>query len=82
MEKHIPGRFYAQFCTNIFEKKRIRLYPTNEGKVVRIDRLPKFIRDFAEKKKIMLHESAESYKYTGYVEDESGPRITQRGAAF
>lgn len=39
--------------------------------MTRIDRLPKFIRDFAKKNKIVLHESAETYKYTGFVENES-----------
>jgi superfamily II DNA or RNA helicase len=57
--KHIPGRCYADFCKNIFIKKRIRLNETKEGKVLRIDRLPKFIRDFARKNNISIKEKRE-----------------------
>jgi superfamily II DNA or RNA helicase len=71
MVKHIPVRCYADFCTTIFNKKKIRLQVTNEGNVTRIDRLPKFIRDFAKKNKIVLNESAEAYKYTGFSEHEA-----------
>ena len=71
MVKHIPVRCYADFCTTIFNKKRIRLQVSNEGSVTRIDRLPKFIRDFAKKNKLVLSESAETYKYTGYSEHEA-----------
>lgn len=71
MVKHIPVRCYAEFCKTIFDKKRIRLHGTNEEKVIRIDRLPKFIRDFARKNKIVLNDSAEAYKFTGYADYES-----------
>lgn len=71
MVKHIPVRCYADFCTTIFNKKKIRLHAVSEGNVTRIDRLPKFIRDFAKKNKIVLNESAEAYKYTGYTDQEA-----------
>ena len=79
MVKHIPARCYSQFCKNIFEKKRIRVHESNEDRVLRIDRLPKFIRDFARKRKITLRDSAEAYRFTGYAayEDEDVTRIDQ-----
>lgn len=70
MVKHIPERCYADFCKTIFNKKRIRLHGSNEDRVTRIDRLPKFVRDFARKHKIQLNDSAESYKFTGYKDLE------------
>ncbi|MBP2641122.1 MAG: helicase [Firmicutes bacterium] len=71
MVKHIPTRCYAEFCKTIFEHKRIRFYEAKEERIVRIERMPKFIRDFARKNKIILKDSAESYKFTGYAEQES-----------
>ncbi len=69
--KHIPERCYANFAMNILAKKRIRIHDTEDNKVLRIERLPKFIRDFAKKNKIMISESSESYKFTAYKDCES-----------
>ncbi|HOJ11464.1 MAG TPA: hypothetical protein PK733_12855 [Clostridiales bacterium] len=38
---------------------------------MRIDRLPKFVRDFAKKMKLPLDENVESYKFTAYKRCES-----------
>jgi SNF2 family DNA or RNA helicase len=43
--KRIPIRAYTDLATYILEKKKVRIYDTNDGKVKRIERLPKFIRD-------------------------------------
>lgn len=69
--KHIPERCYANFATNILTKKRIRVHDAGDNKVLRIERFPKFIRDFAKKNKIMINESAESYKFTAHKDYES-----------
>jgi superfamily II DNA or RNA helicase len=66
--KRIPIRAYTDLATYILEKKKVRVYKTNDGKVKRIERLPKFIRD-------SLHEfsryQGESYRFTGIREYES-----------
>ncbi len=48
----------------------VRLHGSNDDKVLRIDRLPKFVRDFARKHKLMMNDIVESYRFTGYVDSE------------
>ncbi|MHB8065247.1 MAG: hypothetical protein ACYDG2_21995, partial [Ruminiclostridium sp.] len=69
--KHIPERCYTYFTINILSQKRIRIHDTGDNKVLRIERLPKFIRDFAKKNKISMNDSAEAYKFTAYKGYES-----------
>lgn len=75
MVNHIPPRCYAEFCKTILTQKRVRLHGSNEDKVLRIDRLPKFVRDFARKNKVLLNDIVESYKFTGYADSETDDTV-------
>lgn len=65
--KKLSSRCCAMFAAWILARKRVRVYGSHNNKVNRIERLPKFIRDFARKKKIRLKEG-DSYRFTGYQE--------------
>ncbi|MFU1991975.1 helicase-related protein [Priestia megaterium] len=64
----IPLRAYTELATYVLEKKKVRIYGTNEGKVKRIERLPKFIRDLFPD---LTRLQNESFKYTGLRKYES-----------
>ena len=64
MVEHIPDRCYAEFCHHILTKQRIRIFETHEGKMYRIDRIPKHLRDFGRKNGTEIEEMAESYPFT------------------
>lgn len=66
--KRIPIRAYTDLATYILEKKKVRVYDTNDGKVKRIERLPKFIRDSLPE---LSKYQGESYRFTGVREYES-----------
>lgn len=66
----IPNRCYAMFIEQTLEAKRVRLYESNDQRVKRIERLPKFIRDFARKQMIDVKSTDESYRFTGYADCE------------
>ncbi len=66
--KRIPIRAYTDLATYILEKKKVRVYDTNDGKVKRIERLPKFIRDSLPE---LARYQGESYRFTGIREYES-----------
>lgn len=66
----LPIRGYSLFSEHIFKQNNIRVHKINEGKVNRIDRLPKFIRDLARNSQLTQLVDVESMKYTGYQEYE------------
>lgn len=82
--EHTPVRVYSNFSKNILTKKRVRLSETNDNKIIRIDRLPKFIKDFAKKNKINLQHNLESYKFTAHkaLEAEEVALINQDHPLF
>lgn len=65
--KKIPNRIYLSFTDYILRKRNVRVLESNEGKVKRIERIPKFLREqFPE----LNLTNSETYKYTGYKEYE------------
>src|SRR5690606_19257063 len=44
MVKRVPVRAYTDLATYILKRKKVRVYESNDGKVKRVERLPKFIR--------------------------------------
>ncbi|MBB3906531.1 DEAD/DEAH box helicase [Anoxybacteroides rupiense] len=66
--KRIPFRAYSDLATYVLEKKKVRIYDANDGKVKRIERLPKFIRDSLPE---LSRYQGESYRFTGVREYES-----------
>lgn len=50
----MPPRVYGEFAVKQFETSRIKLNFSNDGKVVRIDRFPKNIRELIKRKKYAL----------------------------
>src|SRR5690606_22150709 len=60
----IPARAYAQFAINTLSRHRVKVYPSQNNHVFRIDRMPKFIREFARKHHISLKGKEESYRFT------------------
>ena len=51
----IPARFYGQFAIDGLKETRARMTITNDNSLVRIDHLPKRIRDFAKDNKLMFN---------------------------
>ncbi len=68
--KRIPNNCCLNFASYVLEKNKVKVYDSAEGKVKRIERLPKFIRDFARKHNISLPTS-HSYRFTGSREHET-----------
>ncbi|ASS85707.1 helicase [Geobacillus lituanicus] len=60
----IPARAYAQFAINTLSRHRVKVYSSQNNHVFRIDRMPKFIREFARKHHISLKGKEESYRFT------------------
>ncbi|MBO8173522.1 MAG: DEAD/DEAH box helicase family protein [Bacillaceae bacterium] len=67
--RRIPNRSFTPFVEHILDAKKVRIYHSSDEKVKRIDRLPKYIRDFA-RNKVPLKPTAESYRFTAYKEYE------------
>jgi len=66
--ERIPRHSYSDFVTYILEKKRVRINKSNDNRVLRIERLPKFIRDQMFE---VVEEQTESYRYTNSIKNES-----------
>lgn len=77
----IPSRVYAEMAEYILGKKGVRIAKSHEGKVMRIDRLPKFIRNYSLE---MKREIDESYRFTKTMEFESEnvPMISEKHPLF
>ncbi|WP_338472809.1 helicase-related protein [Niallia sp. XMNu-256] len=66
--QRIPPRAYTDLTTYVFEKKRVRVLKSQDEKVMRIERLPKFIRDYLPE---LQDYQGESYRFTNSLEFES-----------
>lgn len=62
----LPVRCYSSFAEHIFKQNNVRIHKIIDDKVIRIDRLPKFIRDFARNNQLIQLVDMESIKFTGY----------------
>ncbi|MEI5876201.1 DEAD/DEAH box helicase [Bacillus paranthracis] len=64
----VPTRVYADFTANTLSDYRVRVYPSQNDQMYRIDRIPKSIREFARKHRIPLEVKEESYRFTSKEE--------------
>ncbi|MGM0840262.1 MAG: helicase-related protein [Bacillota bacterium] len=79
--ERIPKRFYTDFTSYILEKKRVRISKSRDEKVMRIERLPKFIRDQMPE---LQDDQVHSYRFTNSIQAESEdvPLITEMHPLF
>lgn len=61
----VPLRAYTDFTTYVLERKRVRIRKSKDGKIYRIERLPKFIRDQMPE---LNDNQSESYRFTKHLE--------------
>ncbi|MGG0250721.1 helicase-related protein [Peribacillus frigoritolerans] len=66
--QRIPKRSFTDLTTYVFEKKRVRILKSQDEKVMRIERLPKFIRDHIPE---LQDYQVESYRFTNSIDFES-----------
>ncbi|SLK50046.1 helicase domain-containing protein [Mycobacteroides abscessus subsp. abscessus] len=73
--ERIPKRSYTDFTSYILEKKRVRINKSKDEKIMRIERLPKFIR---EQMPELQEEQVQSYRFTNsiYAVSEDVPLIS------
>ncbi|WP_235715382.1 hypothetical protein [Halalkalibacter wakoensis] len=64
----IPSRAYSDLASYIMEKKKVRMYESNEGNVKRIERLPKFIRESIPS---LTNYQGDTFRFTRYKEYEN-----------
>ncbi|WP_242261889.1 DEAD/DEAH box helicase [Bacillus cereus group sp. BfR-BA-01453] len=64
----VPMRVYADFTANTLSDYRVRVYPSQNDQMYRIDRIPKSIREFARKHRIPLKGKEDSYRFTSKEE--------------
>lgn len=79
--KRIPKRSYTDFTSYILGKKRVRIQKSKDGKTMRIERLPKFLRDRMPE---MQDEQVQSYRFTNSIkiDSEEVPLITDLHPLF
>lgn len=77
----VPQRAYTDLTTYVFEKKRVRVLKSQDAKVMRIERLPKFIRDYVPE---LQDYQGESYRFTNslHFESEEVPMINESHPLF
>lgn len=71
MVKSLPARVYGEFTKHSLEKANIKMYVSQDNKTVRIDRIPKSIREYARRKGILLPAIEQSYRFTIDPQKES-----------
>ncbi|MGG2093476.1 helicase-related protein [Bacillus sp. S13(2024)] len=79
--RRIPKRMFTDLAAYALEKKRVRIFKSQDGKVMRIERLPKFIRDYVPE---LQDYQGDSYRFTNSLEFESEdvPMITESHPLF
>ncbi|EPY7700973.1 MULTISPECIES: DEAD/DEAH box helicase [Bacillus] len=77
----IPKRTFTDLATYVLEKKRVRIFKSQDGKVMRIERLPKFIRDYIPE---LQDYQGDSYRFTNSIEFEEAelPMIAESHPLF
>lgn len=60
----VPNRVYAQYTTNILSNHRVKISTSHDEKMYRIDRLPRSVREFAHRNRIVLQAKENSYRFT------------------
>jgi len=59
----IPARVYGQFTLEQLQSTRLKLNLSNDKSIIRIDRIPKSVRDFSRKHKIHFSDEG-TYRFT------------------
>ncbi|PFA22239.1 helicase [Bacillus cereus] len=68
----VPIRVYADFTAETLSDHRVRVYPSQNNQMYRIERIPKSIREFARNHRIPLKGKEDSYRFTSkekYMDD-------------
>ncbi|WP_026590662.1 DEAD/DEAH box helicase [Bacillus sp. UNC437CL72CviS29] len=68
----VPMRVYADFTAETLSDHRVRVYPSQNNQMYRIERIPKSIHEFARKHRIPLKGKEDSYRFTSkekYMDD-------------
>ncbi|MCM3358658.1 helicase-related protein [Psychrobacillus sp. MER TA 171] len=60
----IPNRVYVELIDYALKESKVKVFDSHEGKVKRIDRFPKLIRDQFSK----MTKLDDSYRFTGFIE--------------
>lgn len=68
MVRKMPRSAFTNLSTYILEKKRVRIIKSKDSKLMRIERLPKFIRDQVPE---LQEYQGESYRFTNSIKYES-----------
>lgn len=63
--RKIPYRVHDSFVDFILKKRNVRVLESNDGKVKRIERIPKFLRESFPQLNLS---NSETYRFTGYKE--------------
>lgn len=62
--ERLPQSAYSDFVTYLLERKRVRINKSANERIMRIERLPKFIRDQIPD---VIEDPTESYRYTNSI---------------
>lgn len=63
--RKIPDRHFAEFASDTLQAHKVKVYDSQDGSVKRIERIPKFLRDYAHKSQLPLFPANETYRFTG-----------------
>jgi superfamily II DNA or RNA helicase len=79
--QRIPKRSFTDLTTYVLEKKRVRILKSQDSKMMRIERLPKFIRDHIPE---LQDYQGDSYRFTNSLdfESEEVPMINESHPLF
>ncbi|AIQ22012.1 helicase-related protein [Paenibacillus sp. FSL H7-0737] len=64
--KKLPARNYGPFTEHILKKCNVRIHQTQNEKVKRIERLPKYIRDISKNNRLPLYQLEEAIRFTSF----------------
>lgn len=64
----LPERNYGHFTEYILTKSNVRIHQTQNEKIRRIERLPKYIRDISKTNHLPLYQLDEAIRFTSYGE--------------
>ncbi|MGQ7890675.1 DEAD/DEAH box helicase [Paenibacillus sp. WC2504] len=64
--KKLPERNYGPFTEHILKKCNVRIHQTQNEKIKRIERLPKYIRDISKTNRLPLYQLEEAIRFTSF----------------
>lgn len=63
--KKVPDQHYVDFVTDTLQAHKVKIHDSQGATVKRIERLPKFLREYAHKKNLPPFTANEAYRFTG-----------------